>query len=341
MTFFVGLVLVGGFSKGAVALTFDPLQNLSANPGTSWSPQIAASGSNLFVVWEDQTLGNSEVFFRRSTDGGITWDPPLEQPAANLSANTDDSRNPQIAVSGNIVLAMWTDLVAPNNYNLVYRRSTDGGITFEPVQSLQTGAFVIVTSQISFNDSTVHVVWTEWSSVWPYPANVFYRRSTDAGATFEPVMNLSETSEVSDELPHLAVDGSTVAVVWQHRTGNPTITFRGSTDGGATFGPLINLSAPLAQPGGEYPQTAVNGSNVYVVWHEAAIVGQFDILYRRSTDGGMTFEAIQNLSGTGTAGPPPRVSVSGANVYVVWPDFVPAEILFRRSTDSGATFEAT
>jgi hypothetical protein len=80
-------------------------------------------------------------------------------------------------------------------------------------------------------------------------------------------------------------------------------------------------------------------SNIYVTWHEAAIVGQFHILYRRSINGGTTFEPIQSLSGTGQASPPGFIAVSGANVYVVWPD-TNVEVFFRRSTDQGSTFQA-
>ena len=35
-------------------------------------PSIAVSG-NVYVVWKDNTPGNDEVFYRRSTDGGATF----------------------------------------------------------------------------------------------------------------------------------------------------------------------------------------------------------------------------------------------------------------------------
>lgn len=44
------------------------------------------------------------------------------------------------------------------------------------------------------------------------------------------------------------------------------------------------------------PAIAVFGNNVYVVWHDET-PGTFDILYKRSTDGGASFvEPTQNLS---------------------------------------------
>jgi len=42
--------------------------------GDSGLPVIAAdSGGSLNVVWVDNTPGNSEIFFKKSTDGGAAW----------------------------------------------------------------------------------------------------------------------------------------------------------------------------------------------------------------------------------------------------------------------------
>lgn len=39
--------------------------NLSNNEGISECPSIAVSGKNIFVVWEDRTAGNNEIFFAK------------------------------------------------------------------------------------------------------------------------------------------------------------------------------------------------------------------------------------------------------------------------------------
>ncbi len=53
----------------------------------------AASGNNRFVAWYDNTPGNYEIFFRRSTDNGVTW-----KPTVNLSTNAGSSLVPQIDI---------------------------------------------------------------------------------------------------------------------------------------------------------------------------------------------------------------------------------------------------
>ena len=38
------------------------------NAGQKFSPQIAVSGNNVYVVWTDKTPGNFDILFKRSTD---------------------------------------------------------------------------------------------------------------------------------------------------------------------------------------------------------------------------------------------------------------------------------
>jgi len=341
----IGLPLVSPIWSRAQ--DFEPIQNLSGTTtSNSFDPQLAATGTNLFLVWEDgnkpgpfNTCNQNQqcqVLFRRSIDGGATWDPPLNQPAVTLSAEGTRSIFPRVAASGNVVLIFWGDFT---NGDFVYRRSTDAGQTFGPIQVLYADFGSLGSPHVVASGSRIHVVW--FGACIPSSSScVRYTRSTDAGATFEPAMLVS--AAVPDQRPRLAVDGNTVAIVsHQGGPGGGPISFRVSTDAGATFGPFVNLSEALAQPNGTDPQVAVRGSNVHVVWHETAIGGLDDILYRRSTDGGVNFTPIQNLSNSGVAGANPKVSVSGDNVYVIWPDFCsPCDIVLRRSADNGATFEA-
>jgi hypothetical protein len=146
--YLIGIALLGGFANLAIALTFDSIQNLSVTPGSFPNfPEIAVSGSNIFVVWEEGNrdcvncgcASGCDIFFRRSTDEGITWAPPLDLPAINLSNDSTNSQLPRIAVSGSIVFVAWLDPIDGQG-GLLYRRSTDGGSNFEPTQTLRIGA---------------------------------------------------------------------------------------------------------------------------------------------------------------------------------------------------------
>ena len=54
------------------------------------SLRISSSGNNVYVVWEDNTLGNIDILFRESNDGGMSFGPTI-----NLSNNAGSSHSPQ------------------------------------------------------------------------------------------------------------------------------------------------------------------------------------------------------------------------------------------------------
>jgi hypothetical protein len=74
--------------------TFGPTENLSNNGGLSLRPAITGLGINVYMVWTDNTIGNFDIFYRASTDGGITFGP-----TENLSNNLGDSSSPAVSLS--------------------------------------------------------------------------------------------------------------------------------------------------------------------------------------------------------------------------------------------------
>src|SRR6185503_6855378 len=105
-------------------ITFGNAPNLSDNVGNSQSPQIQALGNITFVVWQDNSTGNDEIYLRKSSDGGITFGN-----ATNLSDNVGNSQSPQIQALGNITFVVWQDNSTGND-EIYLRKSSDGGITF-------------------------------------------------------------------------------------------------------------------------------------------------------------------------------------------------------------------
>ena len=95
---------------------------------------IAISGDNVYIVWfNDQNApnNNSEVLFRSSADGGITFADKI-----NLSSTTAaDSINAEIAADGSNVIITWWEHNATSAEPVV-RASTDNGATFGPILRL-------------------------------------------------------------------------------------------------------------------------------------------------------------------------------------------------------------
>ena len=134
-------------------------------------------------------------------------------------------------------------------------------------------------------------------------------------------------------------------VVWLDTTlgnstsGNPDIFIAKSTDGGETFSTPENISNNEGFSG--FAQIAVNGNNLYVVWHDGTDTpGSREIFIAKSTDGGETFGEPKNISNNNGFSLLPQIAVNGDNVYVVWNDDTDGfdEIFIAKSTDGGETF---
>jgi len=89
-------------------LTFSTPINLGQSSETTKFAQVAANGKNVYVVWQDYSLGNGEIFLRESNDYGETFGG-----IKNLSHDDQDSNlfvlGPQIAMSEDRVYSVWQD----------------------------------------------------------------------------------------------------------------------------------------------------------------------------------------------------------------------------------------
>jgi hypothetical protein len=87
-------------------------------------PRIAVSGQNIHIVWQESVP--SDIFYVRSLNGGNTF----SSPGVNLSNNSGNSEVPSIAVLDSNVYVVWAD-----SGSIVYRPSTDNGVTFDEIWS--------------------------------------------------------------------------------------------------------------------------------------------------------------------------------------------------------------
>ena len=98
---------------------------LSDNIDDSVYSEVASSGDNLYVVWEqslrDPNAKNYDIFFMVSNNGGINISDPV-----NLSNNKGFSEHPQISATENSVCILW---IGDSNETrqILFRKSVAGG----------------------------------------------------------------------------------------------------------------------------------------------------------------------------------------------------------------------
>lgn len=313
-----------------VRLTNDP--GMSVTTAYSNARCIASSGDTVHVVWSDNRVGgNFEIFYKRSTDGGLSWGSDTR-----ISNNVYFSTNPSISVSGSVVIVVWDDdRDGSTNKEIYYNRSSDAGTNWGTDTRLTNDPAASENACVSISGSLVFVTWADTRASGP---GGYYIRSTDGGMSWG-----AETPFGGTWSPAVFVSGQVIHVVWTDGRGNhPGIYYKRSSNGGTTWG----AETPLTINDVAYsdsPSLSVSGSDVHVVFRDSrnSTGTGYEIFHKHSTDGGLTWSADAQLTNFGVTVYNPSLSVSGSGVHVVWADNHEGnfEIYYDRSADGGQSWQ--
>jgi hypothetical protein len=301
--------------------TFSEPVNLSNNPGRSAIPQVAAAGNNVYVVWGDNTSGEAEVLFTKSTDNGVTFSAP------KIISNTPGFPiNPKIALTGSEgIVVVWTESLTLTNFEIFAITSDDGGESFDVAVNISDNDKESSAPSVAGVGENVYLVWQDASSG---NLEIMLAKGTDGGNSFDDAVNISNTAGKSSA-PQIAANDDDVYILWQE---DNTIRLVGSSDWGSTFrSPTTIGDADRVQK----PQIAASGSSVIV-----ASGGDGDVMVVRSSDSGSTLSSPINVSNNNGDSGSPSIALSGSITYLAWQDSTSGngEILFTYSVDGGATF---
>jgi hypothetical protein len=173
-----------------------------------------------------------------------------------------------------------------------------------------------------------------------YDSTVLYRRSSNGGASWTAPIELSRPGTDSFG-PILAVNSATVDLIWHERDdpilepGVWRLWYRRSTNSGASWTTPIPLDL-----GRGTPSIARQGTTVLVAATDDASGA---VNFRRSADGGVTWESVRTWGKTENALWPsheegyPTMAFGTGVVYAVW-NQGSRGIVLRRSFDAGLTW---
>ena len=245
--------------------------NTLANPDKPWiacdnTPNSPFYGQ-CYIQWDTLNLGT--LYFSTSTDGGLTWGPPL-QPAGSLVGGNGQVH---IQPNGTVVVPMGTTTPAnflTGPFDLSSVSSTDGGatwnapVTISPalqvheVFDFRTGA----SSSGIDGAGNVYVVWPDCSFRAGCSSNdLVFSRSSD-GATWSTPARIPidpVTSTADHFTPGVAVDTATssstahlTVTYYSYSQADCTdatcqlfIGFVTSKDGGTTWSSPQTLAGPM------------------------------------------------------------------------------------------------
>ena len=339
--------------------TFGDTVNLSNMPGGAYNVQIIAIYNYVFVVWEHTPDNNGQIFFKRSVDYGNTFDKTvslgnntgfygLPQISAAVSSNEEKNNSNRINSRINIY-TIWHD----SSNGIVLRKSIDGGETFDKAISLSKKYSLSFYPQLAVSSANVYATWVSTQNLGTKNEtnNIVFSRSTDAGNTFNNMINLTNNAKLSFD-PQISISNNHVYVTWLNGTfiGKSfpllrDILFKSSNDFGATFD---NSAISLNNYTGGWtkdPKIKAFDNKVYASWVEKSPGKKNgEIYFRQSIDNGKTFGDIINLSNNTKDSNSHQITLTqgNGNVYVIWVDdnynkklFSGSNISFRKIADNG------
>ena len=343
----------------------------SVDAGSTWSsPDVRVNSGNasawqfdpavavdalggINVVWSDSRDGDSDIYFARSSDGGLSWTSPDVR--INDAAHATGFY-PSIALSssGTILVAWAGESADPlrNDQDIYVARSTDEGATWNAPASVTTGpaaqASAFWPSLAAGPNGSLLIAWSDYRDG---PMHVFAARSLDDGITWtDPNVRVSPSTP-NQEYPWAIVTESGFGVGWiDNRNGSLDVYYARSADGATwTEAPVVTVGGPMRYE----LRIAADGPRVYAVWQEdRSGFGLWEVHLARSDDGGGTWSPAVRLPD----GPPSRADQTNPSIqvgrngaaYALWMDhrdrgsidypLPPGDVYFSRSTDGGATW---
>ncbi|MGC8836859.1 MAG: sialidase family protein [Anaerolineae bacterium] len=292
------------------------------NPLSVEGIRVAVDASGvLHAVWADnrpssETDADLDIFYARSTDGGVTW-------SANVRLNSDTGaatqRDPVLLVpgDGSSVYVAWTDgrntpsaVGAPNDWDIYFVRSTDRGLTWGPNVRVDDGPPGTAQTQPTLAvdaGGTLYAAWRDTrGAAEGDPADIRLSRSTDGGLHWSASTKLNPEPLTPQQQgqPALVAFGASPArltAIWGEggtESYSSQIVGASSADGGTTWG-----TPAVLDRGGGYgfrtgPALGLSASGtVLAVWTRyRSGYSDPDVWMARSFDGGAHWTGLQAVS---------------------------------------------
>jgi hypothetical protein len=248
------------------------IDNKPVGAGDSISPEVACSGNDVVVVWQDtRNSGIRDIYYNQSWDGGMNW-------AGDMRLDNDfpapaHSWNPKVVFSGRTAHVAWRD--NKNGSADVYIRSShDGGMMWMAPWRLDTDS--AGTSHSMYQDvhvagNSVFVVWMDnRNTTWEGRMNISY----DGGWSWlnkDRRVPTNATGVADAYLPSLTLRGNTVIASWRdlRNSANGNIFMNYSINGGKSWlSSDSQVDTKTSAFDSTSPSVGYNGADAFFTWRD-------------------------------------------------------------------------
>jgi hypothetical protein len=249
---------------------FGKVLTISDENTNAYHPEITASGTNVFVIWNnlDADKGN-HILLRHSIDGGSIFDSKME-----IGVGVKDSF-PKVAADDSNFFVVWDVKGYDNNTKVMYKNGQDNNAsqddkTVDLNQGKNGGE-----SQILSKGNHILVSWTSNSGKEGNELSLV--KSDDFGISFGNITKVSNGSK-SSNVETVMVDNN-LFVVWQESVHDAEeILLKKSTDRGITFSQTLDLSNNDGIS--ECPSIAATEGKLHIVWQDKS-AGNNEVFYKQ------------------------------------------------------------
>jgi hypothetical protein len=309
---------------------------------------MAAEGNQVFAITYNRTGSRrdwccerdlGDLVLHRSTDAGSSW-----LPAIRLTASGSAFRV-SIAVSLPYVHVAWSDF-RDGRWAIYYRRSPDGGATWEHEQQLvPPGLEETNRPQLAALGKTVHLVWMDNRDgngpcyTIPHCTETYYMHSADGGASWSGPRRMTFNNPQKALLsgrPDVAVFGNgAVFIAYDQdlKFGKSGVQHGlYSADGGQSWGVPFRLGNTAREQ--THAAAAALGNDGIVAWFDRRFDDNTEIYARLSQDSGQTWNEEERLSFSPGESTTPHVALTPGFVHIIWMEGRNGayDVVYRRRT---------
>jgi hypothetical protein len=249
---------------------FGKVLTISDENTNAYHPEITASGTNVFVIWNnlDADKGN-HIMLRHSIDGGSIFDSKME-----IGVGVKDSF-PKVAADDSNFFVVWDVKGYDNNTKVMYKNGQDNNAslnnkTVDLNQGKNGGE-----SQILSKGNHILVSWTSNSGKEGNELSLV--KSDDFGLSFGNITKVSNGSKSSNV--ETVMVNNNLFVVWQESVHDAEeILLKKSTDRGITFSQTLDLSNNDGIS--ECPSIAATEGKLHIVWQDKS-AGNNEVFYKQ------------------------------------------------------------
>ncbi len=285
---------------------------------------------------------SNQILKAQDTIGGIVWYPPIQ-----ISNEIAYAGPAYVAASGNDTIHIT---YFGGGKRLPYRRSTDGGRTFEPERELMLDTVMCpwfsAHERIVSSGDNVYIFFVN-----PRPphaiSKVMMMKSTDRGETFSTAREISPDS--AGMVTTVAIHGDTVLVIYpaEYDARRKLLI---STNGGQTWVKQAGLLNPYPPESEENNRICMTEGSLHMI-EERAFNNVNEIAYLRSTNFGFTWIENKIISSSdGYFSDIPTISgyssKCGTEILTAWRDtkygvcgFAGASIISRIGIQNGKRWQ--